>query len=183
MRALPKSKVPSLEKVDELDDVNLGAAAEAAEEAEEAANAAKNLLEKNKGAVTKSIPATKELADEIASVGLPRSRQTVVLIETAEGKTIIAAGGPDLTAAQKTLARGKGLLVADDLPGFHAEMTAVATAGEKGLLPIRGVTTNKMCRDGSSSCFNQLSEMAKRGGYELKVGPDGRSFEFIKIGE
>jgi len=128
------------------------------------------------------IPATKELADEIASVGLPRSKQTVVLIETAEGKTIVAGGGPDLTAAQKALAREKGLLIADDLPGFHAEMTGIVTAGKKGLLPVRGVTTNKMCRDGSASCFNQLSEMARRGGYELKLAPDGRSFEFIKTG-
>jgi hypothetical protein len=34
------------------------------------------------------VPATQELADEIAAVGLPRSKQTVVLIETKEGPTI-----------------------------------------------------------------------------------------------
>ena len=128
------------------------------------------------------VPATQGLADEIASVGLPRSKQTVVLIETAEGRTIVAAGGPDLTPAQKALAQQRGLLVADDLPGFHGELTGMATAGERGLLPTRGVTTNKMCRDGAYSCFDQLTEMARRGGYELRLSPDGRSFDFIKAG-
>src|SRR5690606_7560121 len=76
------------------------------------------------------VRATRELADEIANVGPPRSRQTVSLIETREGPTIISGGATDLTAAQKLLARERGLLVADDLPGFHAEITGVYTAGQ-----------------------------------------------------
>ena len=128
------------------------------------------------------VRATQELADEIASIGLPRSKQTVSLMETTQGRTIVSAGGPDLTDAQKALARQKGLLIADDMPGFHAEMTGVVTAGKRGLRPTRGVTTNKMCRGDATSCFEQFSEMARRGGYELRLNPDGRSFQFLKIG-
>jgi hypothetical protein len=87
-----------------------------------------------------------------------------------------------LTAAQKAVARQKGLLIAEDMPGFHAEITGVATAGERGLLPTRGVVTNKMCMDGADSCFEQLTNMAKRNGYELRLSPDRRSFEFVKTG-
>lgn len=87
---------------------------------------------------------------------------------------------PDLTSAQKALARQKGLLIAEDMPGFHAEITGIATAGEQGLVPTRGVVTNKMCIDGTDSCYQQLSNMAKRGGYELRLSPDRRSFEFVK---
>lgn len=128
------------------------------------------------------VPATQELADEIAKKGLPRSRQTVVLIETKQGPTIVAAGGPDLTAAQKQLAREKGLLIAEDMPGFHAEITGIATAGEKGLLPTRGVATNKMCMDGPDSCYEQLKNLAERSGYELRLSSDKRSFEFVRRG-
>ena len=56
------------------------------------------------------VAATKELADEIAAVGLPKSNQTVVLLETADGPTIVAAGGRDLTNTQKELARQKGFV-------------------------------------------------------------------------
>lgn len=107
-------------------------------------------------------------------MGLPRSRQTVVLMETAEGRTIVSAGGPDLTAAQRALSRERGLLIADDLPGFHGEITGVATAGQQELLPMRGISTNRMCRDGANRCFSQLSEMAGRGTFRLRLTPWGQ---------
>jgi hypothetical protein len=37
------------------------------------------------------------------------------------------------------------------LPGFHAEKTAIFGAGERGLTPTRGVTTNIIC-EGPGGC-------------------------------
>jgi hypothetical protein len=54
--------------------------------------------------------------------------------------------------------------------------------GEHGLLPTRGVATNKVCKDEVNSCFEQLTKMAAKGGYELRLGKDERFFEFIKKG-
>jgi hypothetical protein len=126
------------------------------------------------------VAATKELAEQFAKLGLPRSKQTVVLMETAEGRTIIAAGGGKLTQAQLALAREKGLLIAEDMAGFHAEISGVYTAGQNGLLPTRGVVTNQMCKYGADNCYSQLSEMAAKGGYELRLLDNGRAFEFVK---
>jgi len=129
------------------------------------------------------VKATAELVEDIAkATKLPRSRQTVVLIETRQGITIVAAGGTDLSSAQKKIARTRGLLVADDIPGFHAEMTGIVTAGEKHLLPTRGVVSGRMCNDVPQSCYSQLRAMASRGGYEMKLSKDGKSFSFIKRG-
>jgi len=125
------------------------------------------------------VRASSGLADEIASVGPPRSRQTVSIIETHQGQTIVSGGAADLTPAQKALARQRGLVVADDLPGFHAEITGVFDAGRRGLTPTRGVTSNQVCRSGQNNCASQLSNLAGEGGFGFRLSPDGRSFEFI----
>ncbi len=135
-----------------------------------------------RGLEAKPAAATIQLADEIASCGLPSSKQSVALIETDGGPTIVAAGGPDLTAAQKLFAHENGLSIAGDAPGIHAEVKGVFAAGDQGLIPTRGVVTNKMCIDGPNNCFEQLTNMAKEGGYELRIGSDRRSFEFVKPG-
>jgi hypothetical protein len=142
-----------------------GAGEAAAKNPEEVAVAGAKVAEEVAAVASAArIPATRALADEIASVGLPRSKQTVLLLETREGPTIVAAGGPDLTPAQKALAGQKGLLLADDMPGFHAEITGVVTAGDRGLLPTRGVVTNKMCIDGPDSCFRTTLQDRRGGG-------------------
>jgi hypothetical protein len=74
----------------------------------------------------------------------------------------------------------KGLVVADDIHGFHAEMKLMYTAGKRWLLPTRGVATNALCKDGKDSCYNQIKAMAEKGGFDLKLSSDGREFEFIK---
>jgi RHS repeat-associated protein len=92
-------------------------------------------------------PATLETAEAIRSVtGKPPRAQVVALVETTEGPTI-AAGGAwlDLTAAQKSLAKAMGFVIADDMPGIHAEQTAFEHAGRLGLTPKKGVSTLPPC--------------------------------------
>jgi hypothetical protein len=90
--------------------------------------------------------ATLELARQIAAAsGKPPWAQTVSLLETAEGPTLVGAGGQDLTVAQKALAEELGLTIANDLPGYHAEETVIEAAGQRGLTPTSGVATNNVC--------------------------------------
>jgi RHS repeat-associated protein len=90
--------------------------------------------------------ASLELAQQIAAAsGKPPWAQTVSLLETAEGPTLVGAGGQDLTVAQKALAEELGLTLADDLPGYHAEETVIEAAGQQGLTPTSGVATNNVC--------------------------------------
>jgi hypothetical protein len=128
------------------------------------------------------VPATHELAEDIAKAGLKDGQvwrkdwQTVTLLETADGKTIVAAGKRDLTEAQKKRAREKGLLVAADYPEAHAEITAFVDACKRNSRPTRGVISNGMCPD----CYQELREIALRNGYELKLSRDRKSFWFNK---
>ena len=59
--------------------------------------------------------------------------------------------------------------------GFHAEINGLWTAGDMELVPTRGVSTTGMCSD----CSSQISEMAERGGFELQLSSDGKSFQFV----
>jgi YD repeat-containing protein len=133
-------------------------------------------------ALRRTVAATPELVEEIVSVGPPRSKLTVAVIETRQGKTIVAGGAEDLIDPQKSLARKRGLLVADDMKGFHAEITALSEAGRRGLVPTRGVTSIRMCIDGDNSCLSQLTRLAQEGGFVLEVSPDRRSFAFHPVG-
>jgi hypothetical protein len=72
-------------------------------------------------------------------------RRTVTLLATREGPTLVAGGATDLEAAQIQLALRRGLTPVAPMPGVHAELTALETAGALGLTPTRGVTTNVIC--------------------------------------
>ncbi len=84
--------------------------------------------------------ATLQLAQQIAT----HPRQTIAVMETLEGPTLVAGGVRDLSAAQQALATGRGLTPVA-LEGFHAEKTLIHAAGELGLTPTRGVATNLIC--------------------------------------
>jgi RHS repeat-associated protein len=91
--------------------------------------------------------ATRELAQQIANVErFPMNfKRTVAVVETAEGPTLVAGGATDLSAAQTALAQKLGLTPVRPMPGVHAEETVIFGAGELGLTPTRGVTTNTIC--------------------------------------
>lgn len=122
--------------------------------------------------VARGPAATRELATEIANVEtLPMNvKRTVVVIETAEGPTIVAGGASDLSAAQIAAARAKGLTPVPAMPGAHAEVTGVFGAGELGLTPTRGVTTNVIC-SGPGGCRSFIEQLGGR-------VTSKRSFEF-----
>lgn len=73
------------------------------------------------------------------------NRRTVAVMETKEGPTLISGGASDLSAAQKSAAAARGLTVVPDFPGVHAEGTALNGAGQLGLTPTRGATSNIIC--------------------------------------
>jgi hypothetical protein len=85
----------------------------------------------------------------------PLSAQSVALLETVEGPTLVGAGAGDLTAEQVALARQFGL-TPTTLPGFHAEQTVINAAGELGLTPTNGVVTNNVC---AGRCGPLISEI------------------------
>jgi hypothetical protein len=111
------------------------------------------------GATAEGPAATLELAQEIANVeSYPmRFRRTIALLETAEGPTLVAGGGTDLSAAQIEMARQLGLTPVTGV-GEHAELTAIAGARSLGLTPTAGVTTIHIC----PSCAVKIYNM---GGY------------------
>lgn len=41
------------------------------------------------------------------------------------------------------------------------------------------MANNRVCRDGANSCATQLGNLAEEGGFQFRLSPDGRSFEFI----
>jgi hypothetical protein len=109
--------------------------------------------------------ATLELAMEIQG-STPLSAQTVSLLETAEGPTLVGAGEADLSAQQVALAQSRGL-TPTALEGFHAEQTVINGAGELGLTPTNGVATNNIC---AGRCGALIEEIG--GTYS------GRNFSF-----
>lgn len=71
------------------------------------------------------------------------TRRTTAALDTAEGTRILAAGGRDLSPAQRVvLAPGE---VASKLPGAHAEVTALANAEKNGLTPTEMAVSRKIC--------------------------------------
>jgi hypothetical protein len=120
------------------------------------------------GATAEGPAATLELAQEIANVeSYPMYfRRTISLLETAEGPTLVAGGGTDLSAAQIAMARKLGLTPITGV-GEHAEMTAISGARSLGLTPSAGVTTNIVCAE----CAVEIHKM---GGWLTA----GRNFVF-----
>jgi hypothetical protein len=89
--------------------------------------------------------ATLELAQQVAGVPTP-FWQTVALLETAEGPTLVAAsGGSALTAAQIAEAESVGLTVAESVPGLHAEEALINAAGNMGLTPTAPALPHSNC--------------------------------------
>jgi hypothetical protein len=108
--------------------------------------------------------ATLELAQEIAT----HPKQTIAVMETVEGPTLVAGGVRDLSAAQEALATSRGLTPVA-LEGFHAEKTLIHAAGQGGLTPTRGVATNLVC-GGPGGCRAFLEG--------LGATVEGRHFSF-----
>lgn len=100
------------------------------------------------GATAEGPAATLALAQKIANVeSYPMSfRRTISLLETAEGPTLVAGGGSELSPAQIATAQRLGLTPITGLGG-HAEMTAISGARSLGLTPTAGVTTNYICAE------------------------------------
>jgi hypothetical protein len=89
--------------------------------------------------------------------------RTITVLETAEGPTLVAGGASDLSAAQIAAARRLGLTPVPQMPGFHAEKTAIAGAGELGLTPTRGATSTIIC-GGPGGCATFLEGLGARVG-------------------
>jgi hypothetical protein len=129
--------------------------------------------------VRSAIPtATRDLALRIQG-NVPLGAQTVNLTATAEGPVIVTATGRGLGAAQANLARELGLTPGVALgEGFDAETNAMYTAGQLGLTPTGGVTTNAMC----GHCVGQIGRMAGKGGWQLRLADGGKTYTFVKVG-
>ena len=70
-------------------------------------------------------------------------RRTTAALDTVEGTRILAAGGRDLSPAQRALmAPGE---VAAKLPGAHAEATALRHAAQAGLTPAQMAVSRTIC--------------------------------------
>jgi RHS repeat-associated protein len=70
-------------------------------------------------------------------------RRTTAVLDTAEGTRVLAAGGRDLSPAQRALmTHGE---VAAKLPGAHAEVTALRHAAQNRLTPTQMVTSRIIC--------------------------------------
>jgi hypothetical protein len=80
----------------------------------------------------------------------------------------VAGGTRDLSEARWILAKSRGL-VPVEMAGFHAEKTLIYAAGERGLTPTRGVSTN-IISSGEGGCRVFLEE--------LGATVDGRYFQF-----
>ncbi len=92
-------------------------------------------------------PATREMALIIANAApYPMNfRRTIALLETLENVTLVGAGASDISEAQIVLARQLGYTPVPPMPGFDAEPTVIFGAGELGLTPTTGATTNAIC--------------------------------------
>jgi hypothetical protein len=107
------------------------------------------------GATAEGPAATLALARRIANVERypMRFRRTIALLETAEGPTLVAGGGTDLSAAQIAMARQLGLTPITGV-GEHAELTAISGARSLGLTPTAGVTTIQICPSCAVKIYN-----------------------------
>jgi hypothetical protein len=76
---------------------------------------------------------------------VPLGAQTVSLLETQEGPTLVSAGAADLSLAQKLLAENSGLTVVSNALQDHAEQAAIEGAAALNLTPTIGVATNAVC--------------------------------------
>lgn len=93
-----------------------------------------------KGSLASRVDAVHSALDPIA-----KARRTTAALDTAEGTRILAAGGRDLTPAQRAaLEAGE---VAAHQPGAHAEVTALEHALTNGLTPTEISVSRTICPD------------------------------------
>ena len=96
------------------------------------------------GNVANAARSSEELAAEVLSIRLFRGGQTVSVLETAEGVRLVGGGKADLSPLQRIYASLVGLMPVK-LAGTHAEPTVIIGALNRGLTPVRGVTTQGIC--------------------------------------
>jgi RHS repeat-associated protein len=94
--------------------------------------------------LTRGPEASLDLALKIQG-NVPLGAQTVSLLETQEGPTLVSAGAADLSLAQKLLAENSGLTVVSNALQDHAEQAAIEGAAALNLTPTIGVATNAVC--------------------------------------
>ncbi|WP_026096990.1 RHS repeat-associated core domain-containing protein [Ideonella sp. B508-1] len=70
-------------------------------------------------------------------------RRTTAALDTVEGTRVLAAGGRDLSPAQRALMESGE--VAAKLPGAHAEVTALQHAAQNGLTPAQMAVSRTIC--------------------------------------
>jgi RHS repeat-associated protein len=111
--------------------------AKAAERGVEAARSVEVASQATKG-IGAEVEAVHGALDPIAA-----GRRTTAVLDTAEGIRVLAAGGRDLSPAQRALmAPGE---VAAKLPGAHAEVTALEHAAQNGLTPAQMAVSRTIC--------------------------------------
>jgi hypothetical protein len=80
------------------------------------------------------------------------AQRTTAVLDTIQGTRVLAAGGKDLTPAQRALmTHGE---VAARLPGAHAEVTALQHAAQNGLTPAEMAVSRTIC----SACKAAIEE-------------------------
>jgi hypothetical protein len=130
--------------------------------------------------LAKGPEATYELAMQIQG-NVPLDAQTINILETTGPTIVTANSGRPLTDLQIATARELGMLPGVDLGGeTHAELNGLFTAGElynRGVVPIRGVTTNAVC----PGCEEELVNQASRGGYQTAFTASKRAYSFQRM--
>lgn len=87
---------------------------------------------------------------------IAQTRRMTAGLDTAEGTRILAAGGRDLSPAQRAvLAQGD---TAARLPGAHAEATALEHAAANGLTPAQMSVSRPIC----SACATRIEQSGGR---------------------
>jgi hypothetical protein len=126
--------------------------------------------------IPKTPPTPKDLALELKAAAPPNLPQTINVINTEGGPTIVTTGGVPLTKEQLAIADFRELVIGDFAKGFDAEPMGLYTAGRLGVVPTKGYSTNIMC----SHCQWQVPDLANQGGYNFILSQDERSYCFVK---
>jgi RHS repeat-associated protein len=90
-------------------------------------------------ALARRVSALHSVLDPLAA-----NRRTTAMVSTAQGAQVAAAGGRDLSPAQRAVAMGMGADVAK-ANGLHAEVTALGEALANGLTPAMLVASRPFC--------------------------------------
>jgi len=123
------------------------------------------------------------LGKELGAKGFPTVEINV--LETNKGTLIVTTAGGQLNKAQLEVVRQRGAILGPPpSETFHAEGLGLEKAGELGETPIRGYSTIKVCSFCKDKSFvgeaggQSPAGIAKKGGYKLVVGEDGRNYHY-----